>query len=130
MQGAVHWRSRSRRDRDGRLSSFQLALAILNFSFDEITQFISLEYFFRDMCSAIYKTKTTGLIAIALKRACHLPFSGRIKESELFAFCDIAQSSYFHFTGVKKTVRIASMINVLQEIRMQGNMCFIACLHS
>ena len=112
------------------LSSFQLALAILNFSFNEFTQFVTLKDLFRDMCSAIDKAKTTGLVAIALERAGHVPFSRWIKESELFAFCYVTQSSYFHFCCIKEAIGIASMIDVLQEIRVQRNMRFVSSLNS
>src|SRR6188768_1670100 len=97
------------------LSSFQFAQAIMNFPFDEITQLIMLEYFFRNVCGSIDKTKTAGLIAIALKRACHVPFSRWIKESEFFTFCYLTQSSYFHLCCIKETIGIASMINVLEK---------------
>ena len=90
----------------------------MNFPFDEITQLITLKYFFRNMGGSIDKTKTARLIAIALERACHVPFSRWIEESELFAFFDITQSGYFHLCCIKETIGIASMINVLQEIRM------------
>src|SRR4026207_1122230 len=103
------------------LSSFQLTLAILNFPFNEITQSITLNDLFRNMCSAIDKAKTTGLIAIALERACHVPFSRRVEESKFFAICNVTQSSYFHLCCVKKTIRVTSMIDVLQKIWMQSN---------
>src|SRR6187549_1380315 len=117
------------RDRKA-LSSFQFAQAIMNFPFDEITQLITLKYFFWNVCSSIDKTKTAGLIAIALKRACHVPFSRWIEESEFFAFFYITQSSYFHLCCIKETIGIASMINILKEIRMQRNMRFVSCLNS
>jgi hypothetical protein len=41
--------SRLMRDRDEPLSSFQFALAVMNFPLDEITQLITLENFFRNV---------------------------------------------------------------------------------
>ena len=71
------------------------------------------------MSSAIYQPDATGLIAVTIEGACHIPFGRRIEKSKLFTGFNVSERSYFHLCGIEETIGITSMIDILQKIRMQ-----------
>jgi hypothetical protein len=52
----------------------------------------------------------------------HIPFGRWIKECKLIALFDTAKRNDLHCVGVKKNIRVTTVINVLQMFRLHHDM--------
>src|SRR6185503_5713172 len=82
-----------------------------------------------NMCCAFYFTKTFMTSTITGERLRHIPFGRRIEECHFISFINWAKRNDLHRVGVKKNIRIATMINILQMLGLQHNMLVNINLH-
>jgi len=79
---------------------------------------VGTKYFDWDMRGSSYFTKTFAASAKTSERLGHVPLGGWIKEGHLISLCNLLQCYYFHRMRIKKYIRIATMIDVLQMFRV------------
>ena len=69
------------------------------------------------------------MLAITMKGLIHFPFCGWIEEGELFVRRDVLQCNELHQCGVEKNIRFTTVVDVLQEFRLQCDVLFFTDLN-
>ena len=85
--------------------------------------------FIIQVCGALYLMQALRCTAETIKRLCHIPLGGRIEEQQFITRLYGADRDELHGRCIKKNIGPATVVDVLQEFRMQQYMPVLAGLY-
>ena len=88
---------------------------------DEIREPVLLQNVSREVGCALDDLQAFGRAAIASERLGHFPFRAGIEKGEFIAGLHIPDADQFHGGGIKKDGGCATVVDVLQEFRQEGD---------
>ena len=88
---------------------------------NEFSEGILTQHFRRQERGSLDEFQASAASAKANKGLSYFPFSGRIKKGQFLSRADITEAHQFFFVGIQKHIGVATVVEVLQAIRIQGD---------
>src|SRR6185436_20625522 len=97
---------------------------------NRVGETVLLQDIFRKKSGAFDLFEATRASTKTFEGLYHFPFRGWIEKSHFFFRPDLFQGNHFHSARVKKHVGVATVVDVLEKLRLHGDVVSISKLNS